>query len=115
MTKFSSNLEIIIDVDFKEPDKAESIFIDSDWKDTFFRFFDLEDIADHLSLNFHKAEIFLIDGKRLKMVDGFGSFIYDHNKDEWSLGVGGNIECGEVIIKYSQNLHVSYVEELDND
>ncbi|MGR5368424.1 hypothetical protein [Photobacterium damselae] len=118
MTIFRSTFELQIDVDFKDKIKAEQFFIEGTWKDHFYVFNDLDDAAEHLSLNFHKYSDSWEDGGSWKYIEGFGSFLYNKDTKSWHLtskdGEVGDFECGDIEIKYEMELDCTDTRELEN-
>jgi hypothetical protein len=116
--KFRNRLECEIDIDFVDLDKAKAYFIGSDWAEDFFEFEDIEDLAEHLSFNFHQAREILKDGL-VRFVEGIGEFVYSYENKEWRLTdkylpEGEVLPCGDIVIRYESELQSAGVEELDD-
>ncbi|MBD1559523.1 hypothetical protein HC752_21505 [Vibrio sp. S9_S30] len=117
MTTLRTTFEFQIDVNFIEKDKAEAMFIESDWKDVFYTFIDLDEVAEHLALNFHQYDEKWEKGEYWKHIEGFGSYKYNSDTKAWHLaGEGdenGEFECGDIIIKYESKTECTDVTELN--
>lgn len=116
--KFRNKIECEIDVNFVDHEKAKGFFIDSDWKDCFFKFVDLEEVAEYLALAFHNSPESTDEDGRFKCVDGFGEYFYSHEDKVWRLTdrylpQGGVLPCGEITIRYESALQCSQTDELD--
>jgi len=72
-----------IDVNFIDEKKSYNHFIKGDWKESFYDFDDLDEIAEHIACNFHHAssEFRKIEGKHrfVKFIEGFGDFVQQDN------------------------------------
>ena len=78
-----TSFEMEIDVSFLDEESSFKHFIESDWKESFYTFDNLDDVAEHISYAFHIAnnEFQKIDGKYafVKFIEGFGDFIQQDN------------------------------------
>ncbi|CAH7194891.1 hypothetical protein [Vibrio alginolyticus] len=117
MSCFRNTFEYQIDVEFIDSNKAKLMFIDSDWKDIFYEFSDLEEVSEHLARNFHNANETLSDGL-CRYVEGFGDFKYDANSSTWLIiskdGLTENqLECGGIRIKYEMKPQCSSTQKIE--
>jgi hypothetical protein len=113
MKNFKCSLEAIVMVRFSDPDKAKAVFIDSDWKESFYAFHDLKDVAEHLSYAImNNTDGWSLDKKRFfRFIEGFGEFYR-----EGDVYKGGCLDgdAGEIFIEQEQGLEVTQVEEADS-
>ncbi len=81
MGSYETSFEMQIRIHFHVPDKVKQLFIDSDWKNHFWTFDDLQELAEHISRQIHYETEILIktgdDRKWAKDLEGFGQFIRD--------------------------------------
>lgn len=118
MATLRTTFEFQIDVNFVDKEKAEQMFLESDWKEFFFEFVDLDDVAEHLAMNFHRYDEKWEDDARWKHIEGFGSYRYNKESKAWHLageGDGNNeFECGNIIIKYETETECTDVTEVED-
>ena len=77
MTKYRTDFEMQIDVEFVEPEKAKAFFIDGDWKESFWSFDDLDEVAESISrLFFYEVEHWNREQKAfVRFLEGYGYFV----------------------------------------
>ncbi|HAS6055306.1 TPA: hypothetical protein I7122_21475 [Vibrio vulnificus] len=119
MTTFRTTFEFQIDVNFVDREKAEQFFLESDWKEYFFDFNDLDDAAEHLARNFHMSDARYEEGKEWKHIEGFGSYYFDRHANVWRLTKdllknGDELPCGDVIIKYEMETDCTDITEFEH-
>ncbi|MCY9861384.1 hypothetical protein OTK49_02485 [Vibrio coralliirubri] len=117
--KIRSTFDCKIDVDFQDPAKAQAYFIDGDWRDFFYAFDNLEEVTEHLALNFHKADEYYDHEGLNRSIEGFGSYVYQPETHEWRLSEDAepdeeSLDCGMIVIRYEQDLKCSDIEKLPN-
>ena len=107
MKKYDVDLSAKYSVEFPDEKLVKSYFIDGDWKNTFYTFSDLSDLAEHVTMNFHHEDSKFDHDKKLfyKFIEGFYPFYSKNNIGDW---VSTDEESGAVII-------ISEVDELDID
>ncbi len=99
MKKFNVELKAEHNVSFSNPEKAQAFFIDGKWKDVFYDFVDLEELAGFIALSY------LQHGKSF---EGFSDFqrtkspMIVENKCE---------EYGIISIEVDMDLEVDYITE----
>lgn len=95
-----------IDVQFSDEPKAEEFFIKGDWKETFFTFNDLDDIAQHLAYGFQEEVGFFMT--RDVNVEGFGCF-----KQKDKVWTSEYEEFGAIHIRVETDLGIANSCEID--
>ncbi|EJC6874005.1 hypothetical protein MX838_004349 [Vibrio parahaemolyticus] len=115
MTTIRTTFEYQIDVNFLDIDKARSFFLKSDWKDCFYTFNFIEDVAKHLADNFHNYNAVLEKGKEWRHIEGFGSYYREPKTNTWRLDKDSieeisGINCGDIHIHYYMETECSNVE-----
>ena len=118
MAIFRTTFEYQIDVNFIDKEKAESFFLESDWKDCFYEFNDLDEAAEHVAMNFHNDSGQYEGGDLIKYIEGFGSFLFHREENEWRLTKGAlkdsdELPCGDIIIKYEMNPECTEIREME--
>lgn len=98
-------------VKFPDAEKTISYFIDGKWKETFYTFSDLSELASHLIMGFHHespAHDF-INKQNYKFIEGFNHFNYDEKTDTWisTDEVSGIV----IIISLEEELDIEYCQE----
>ncbi|HHJ3076722.1 TPA: hypothetical protein ACPVZG_000512 [Vibrio parahaemolyticus] len=116
MRKFKATLSAEFTVDFEDEKKAESFFLEGDWKESFYEFEDLEELVEHLLLNFFNADEKwdTDEGKRYKNVEGMGTYYLFSDTKEWKLipKEGSELPCGQITLKEIDSLGCEYVNEV---
>lgn len=116
MRKFKATLSAEFTVDFEDEKKAESFFLEGDWKESFYEFEDLEELVEHLLLNFFNADEKwdTDEGKRYKNVEGMGTYYLFSDTKEWKLipKEGNELPCGQITLKEIDSLGCEYVNEV---
>lgn len=102
-TGFKVEMGLEYKIVFTDTKKANNYFIEeSGWRECFFDFDDLQDLAEHISFAFHKTPLYCIfggDGPRVE-VEGFMPFIrktYDSFESSYE-------DYGSIIIVVEQEL-----------
>lgn len=118
MATLRTTFEFQIDINFTDKERANHFFIESDWKEHFYEFNDLDEVSEHLAINFDNASEQWEDGQHWKHIDGFGSYYYHREEKEWRLTKdmlkeGEELPCGEIVIKYEMNTECTDVTELN--
>ena len=111
MSKFRTDFEMSIDVEFLNPEKAKAFFIDGDWKKSFYTFNDLADLARGLSCEFHDEPKEWENNHYSKDIEGFGLFI-EKNEKWYSIEDAKEVHGG-IVIHYQDALEVCDFRELD--
>lgn len=112
MSDYRVTLEAKLLVKFTNPETAEKIFIDGDWKETFYTLYDLEDLVRHLSYAFMRtpdewnSELKLF----VKFIEGFDLFVLRGETYSSIYCVDG--EPYEITIEQEQELEVDWVDEI---
>ncbi len=98
MSKIRTSFEMEIDIDFLDEKSSFKHFIEGDWKESFYTFEDLNEVAEHISHNFHIANSELKkvndEYRWVKFIEGFGEFVEQDNgafKLTEELNGGGDI------------------------
>ena len=110
MSKFTSHFTSAVLVEFSDDQLAKELFIDSDWKETFYSFCDLQDVAGHISWGFQAAPAEW-SGKyksNFKFIEGFGDFFRNGYSDVYVCEYEGglSISCTQIL-----DLELDFVEE----
>ena len=112
MSDYRVTLEAKLLVRFTDPEGAEEAFIHSDWKKTFYTFYDLEDLVRHLSYAFMRtpddwnSELKCFS----KFIEGFDLFLNIGETYSSIYCVDG--EPYEITIEQEQELEVDGVDEV---
>jgi hypothetical protein len=97
------DLRAEINVVFVDPSLAYEFFIDGDWKEGFWTFEDLDELAEHLAYAFHmtSGEYKEIDGEHqhIRDLEGFPYFV--RHKGYF---IGDSKVTGPIVISYEQEL-----------
>jgi len=105
-SKRRTSFEMEIDVNFMNEEQSLNHFIKGDWKDSFYTFNDLDELAEHISYAFHitSDEFRKRDGKHIfvKFIEGFGDFIRQEN-GSYELSEEPD-EGGKIIVNYEMTL-----------
>lgn len=108
--KVRSTIEIEIDIELKDPEKAKTYFIDGeDWKTAFYSFRNLIELTAHLASSFHSTSD-VWSPKHLaqcKFIEGFGEFVA-FNDGTWRLTDEWTGDSGGIFIEYESNLEDTY-------
>jgi hypothetical protein len=113
--KITATLEQEMKVEFTEPEKAKAFFIDGDWKNSFYTFKNLEDLAESLMLNTKDKLLFREhwhEDKEIKSgakVEGFPVF---YSQVGGKLATEENSIIGQIIISGDHSPEVSYLGEI---
>ncbi len=100
---FEVDLKATVKVQFSDEAKVKEFFIEGDWKECFFEFSDLTEIAEHLAFVVQKFGSFNIEG--------FGDFVRESN---YYVSHQPN-EYGSIYIELSEGLEVDYTTETTGD
>ncbi len=100
---FEVDLKATVKVQFSDEAKAVEYLIEGDWKEHFFEFADLSEIAEHLAYTFQK---FGVD-----YLEGFGDFVKEYDQ---YVSHQPN-EYGSIYIKLEEGLEVDYTMETTED
>lgn len=106
--KLRCTFEMAIDVQFDNPDAAEEYFIRGEWRNVFYRFDSLKELAEHLAFAFHE-ENDQWDGKAqalCRVMEGYGRYLKQAD-GAYQLDANCLAEIGTMIT-------VTYESELDN-
>ena len=107
MKEYDVELSAKYYVEFPDEQGAIDYFIKGDWKNTFYTFNDLSDVAEHLIMGFFHEDSKFDHDKKLfyKFIEGFYPFYSKSNVDNWT---SADEESGVIII-------ISEEDELDID
>lgn len=110
MKKFNVELKQEVEVEFSSVNKAKKYFIKGDWKDFFYAYENLEELASDLALNFSNprgvTSYDWVKGCYTMFIEGFGEFISTGSCYDFSLT---SEEFGTVKIKVCTDMYVDYV------
>lgn len=120
MGTFRSTLQVEVDVNFHDEEKAKEFFIDGDWKKYFFEFLDLRDAAEHLSFVFQKTDSAWSEEKqtRYKNIKGFGNYYFNTDDRTWEFlydGYDDELNYGNVTVKCPEDLECTDVAFIGHD
>lgn len=104
--KFEVQVKVEYEVEITDPVFAEEYFIDSDWSEYFFDFLDLEDMVDHITLNFKKLETH----QWSPTLEGFGTFEFDTDlgKHVCQVDDDSGKEVTKIIISAVEEDHINW-------
>lgn len=108
MKKFRTTMELEIDVYFSEPEKATDFFTNSDWKNYFFKYEKLSEVAQHIAEVFERTPELWKENKFAKHLEGFGYFI-SNSDGTWSTEQSG---FGLIQIGYEMELETTGINEI---
>lgn len=114
--KFTATLEQEIKVVFTEPEKAKAFFIDGDWRESFFEFSHLEQLAEFLMLN-TSDKLRVMDHWREDGELHFGANIegfpyFYKTADQQGLATKENPIIGQIIITGDSEVAAAYLQEV---
>jgi len=104
-------------VTFPDEQKTIDYFIEGDWRDSFFDFSSLQDMARSIIYDFHNADREFVKNKddkyeSIKSLEGYPTFVRDdNNMDKWAANCE---ECGTIIVELTQELDVEYTTEVED-
>ena len=104
MTKFRTEFDMQIDVQFVDPEKSKAFFIDGDWKNSFWEFEELNEVAADIahSFNLEDSQWNPRFKKICKFIEGYGTFVKEG--DVYITTNLGTEEAGEIRILEAQEL-----------
>lgn len=118
--KTRTTLQSEIDIVFDNPKKAKEYFIDGEWKESFFKFDELKEVAEHLAYAFYVTpEQYNFDKKRYeKFIEGFGncSSCVDEESHSYTYTfLDDAIDYGTIKISIASELTPTDVDITDQD
>ena len=95
---YEVDLKATIKVQFSDPVKAKYVFLESDWKDCFFDYRDMTEVAEHVAWMFQT--------RGTDCIEGFGAF-----KREKDYYVSSDETFGSIYIQTVNELDAEYTDE----
>lgn len=114
--KFECEFKAICEVEFLTPEKTLDYFLNSDWKDCFFTFDELSEVAEHLSYQVLKFSFDMLefDGEYQPCYypEGFPPFLVLDDNEPNTFTAKDN-EMGDIQIRVTQELEHDYTSEMN--
>lgn len=101
--KVNVDLNMKVSVEFSDPDKAQAVFIDGDWKEVFWCRSDLNTIAEDISYAFSRM---YINSYPPYFLEGFGKAVR-HPTEDMTYIIEDD-ESGAIVITCEQDLETDY-------
>lgn len=113
--RFKTDVKKEVLVEFITPEKTLNFLLNSDWKDVFFTFEDLKEIAGYLAYHVVSFESSFgevdVDGeyqyRRYYYLEGLPVFIRDSNSNLYKMV---DEEIGEIHVYVDEDYEVDYIE-----
>lgn len=114
---YLATIQIQWEVSFYDPEKAKEFFIESDWKDYFFEFENLDKAAEHLALAFHLYPEQWSKSRNVsyRSPEGFGDFYKVPGKQVYIMaptGKDGDDAPGAISITLKSDDYVESIGKL---
>lgn len=98
--KFGTNITKKVIIEFHDPEKTEEFFLESSWRESFYAYDSLEELAEGIAQSFeHEGESYIQGIGFGTILEGFGQFLRTTDQtclinpeEAWS-------ECGKIVIE----------------
>lgn len=102
-------MQMNIEISFEDKEKSEEYFIHGDWKNYFYEYDNLEEIAGHIAYAFNVCPTHWSKERKtdFKFIEGFGEFFREDNT-KW---INFSDETGNIMVEIIQDLEVEYIDE----